>query len=113
VAQLFSLGIMRTAEQFMHDFLGEREAFHQKYYATRRLDEQLESVTSADGFAIAITKLVSIDSKLRYRLIPANDGWMIEDWNVRCRLCQGTGKTTDTQETCPKCKGSGWRGLTK
>jgi hypothetical protein len=104
---------MRTAEQFMHDFLVEREAFNQKYYATRRLDEQLESVTDADGFAIAITKLVFADLRLRYRLIPANDSWMIEDWTVPCRLCQGTGKMKDTQETCPKCKGTGWKGLAK
>ena len=104
---------MRTAEQFMHDFLGEREVFNQKYYATRRLDEQLESVTNADGFAIAITKLVCVDLKIRYRLIPANGSWMIENWNVRCRLCHGTGKMADTQETCPKCKGTGWKGLTK
>ena len=104
---------MRTAEQFMHDFLGELEAFHQKYYATRRLDEQLESVTNADGFAIAITKLVIADLRIRYRLIPANGSWMIEDWNVRCRFCQGTGKTSGTQEMCPKCNGTGWKGLTK
>jgi len=96
---------------FMHDFLSEREALHQKYYATRRLDEQLDSVITADGFAIAITKLVFIDSKIRYRLRPVNDSWMIEDWNVRCRPCQGTGRTTDIRQTCPKCKGTGWKGL--
>lgn len=95
---------MRTAEQFMHDLLGEQQAF-------QRLKEQLESVTNADGFAIAVTKLDFIDSKIRYRLRPESNNWIIEDCNIRCRPCRGGGQTTDTQETCPKCNGTGWRGL--
>ena len=111
VAELGSLDIMRTPEQFMHDFLSESETLHRKYHDDAPLKQEIESISTLGSFAIAITKVPDINARMRYRLRPAQDSWMIEHKDTPCGACRGTGKKIGTEETCPKCEGSCWIGF--
>jgi hypothetical protein len=107
---------MKPVEQFMEEFFDDRARFNQKYYklfygaADDRSNERLESAKVFESFAIAITKIDGGThySRLRYRLRPEGESWIIEQINFQCGRCRGTGKKPDSDEACAKCKGEGW-----
>jgi hypothetical protein len=102
---------MRDAKQFMEDFLGETEALHRKYHDGAPLALELESVSTLSSFAIAIVKVVGINARMRYRLRPTQDSWMIVHKDVPCAECRGTGKKHGADKVCPKCEGTCWIGI--
>jgi hypothetical protein len=102
---------MRTAEQFMRDFLSESESLHRRYHDGPPLKQEIESISTLSSFAFAITNVVGINLRMRYRLRPAKESWMIEHKDTPCGACRGTGKNRGTDETCPKCEGACWIGF--
>jgi hypothetical protein len=108
---------MKAVEQFMEEFFAERAQFHQKYYdifpgpnSHRTAAERLESAKHFGSFAIATTRMDGGThySRLRYRLRPEGESWMIVKINFQCGRCRGTGKKAGSEEPCSKCKGEGW-----
>lgn len=102
---------MQTAEEFMRNFLSDSESLHRKYHDDPPLKQKVETVSTLGSFAIAITKVVGLNARMRYRLRPTKESWMIEHKDTPCGQCRGTGKKRGTDETCPKCEGTCWIGF--
>jgi hypothetical protein len=128
---------MQSAEDFFGEYLREKrknlevfsgiqDQLHQKYFGADLLQRHLAfskairenppRIVSVDTVGdcskiIWLEKTLKFEIRHRHILFSKNGNWRIENSQMECFVCKGTGRCEN--EICKHCEGVGWQDLMK